>query len=95
MDRLKGLVRRRTKLATTHDKKISDDEFMAAAIGDVEWLRQSLRSKGGNISYDKNVSTLFNEVLLLFHVVYCVAKDRTYRSYHHKFFVPCTSLVTF
>ena len=59
MDRPKrGVARRRTKLVTTQDKKIADDEFMAAAIGDVEWLRQSLRSKGGIISYDKNVSKL-------------------------------------
>lgn len=51
-----GLVRRRTKLASSYDKKIANDEFMAAAIGDVEWLRQSLRSRGGVISYDQNVS---------------------------------------
>ncbi len=47
--------RRRTKLAMTSDKKIAEDEFMAAAIGDTEWLRQSLRAKGGAISFDQNV----------------------------------------
>ena len=57
MDRPKQvLVRRRTKLTSLQNKKISDDEFMAAAIGDVEWLRQSLRSKGGALDYDQNAS---------------------------------------
>ena len=31
---------------------------MAAAIGDVEWLRQSIRSKGGALNYDQNVSII-------------------------------------
>ncbi|KAL4231303.1 Ankyrin repeat domain-containing protein 53 [Mactra antiquata] len=47
--------RRRTRVG--NDKKIQDDEFMAAAIGDVEWLRQSLRDQHlekGQINYDKN-----------------------------------------
>lgn len=47
--------RRRTRVG--NDKKIQDDEFMAAAIGDVEWLRQSLRDQKlehGQINYDKN-----------------------------------------
>nr|KAG5686405.1 hypothetical protein BaRGS_023705 [Batillaria attramentaria] len=44
--------RRRTKV--TNEKKIADDEFMAAAIGDVEWLKQSLRENGSQINYDKN-----------------------------------------
>ena len=34
---------------------IADDEFMAAAIGDVEWLKQSLRDAGQDINFDKNV----------------------------------------
>ena len=46
---------RRRKIVTKSDKKIADDEFMAAAIGDVEWLRQSLRDARGKINYDKNV----------------------------------------
>ena len=57
MDRPKQvLVRRRTKLTSLQNKKIADDEFMAAAIGDVEWLRQSIRIKGGTLNYDQNVS---------------------------------------
>ena len=51
------LRRRRTRLG--NETKIQDDEFMAAAIGDVEWLRQSLRDQNlekGQINYDKNVS---------------------------------------
>lgn len=54
------LRRRRTRLG--NEKKIQDDEFMAAAIGDVEWLRQSLRDQNldkGQINYDKNVSVIF------------------------------------
>ncbi|CAL1529692.1 unnamed protein product [Lymnaea stagnalis] len=46
------LRRRRTKL--TLEKKIADDEFMAAAIGDVEWLKQSLKDSGSEINFDKN-----------------------------------------
>ena len=56
--------RRRTRVG--NDKKIQDDEFMAAAIGDVEWLRQSLRDQNiqkGEIRYDKNVrNTTPNQV---------------------------------
>ncbi|XP_071090049.1 uncharacterized protein [Haliotis cracherodii] len=47
-----ALRRRRTRIAS--EKKIADDEYMAAAIGDVEWLKQSLREIGGHINYDKN-----------------------------------------
>ncbi|CAH1784881.1 unnamed protein product [Owenia fusiformis] len=37
------------------EKKIADDEFMAAAIGDVDWLRQSVKdSRGGAVQFDKN-----------------------------------------
>ena len=53
-DSARGARRRRTKLAT--EKKIADDEFMAAAIGDVEWLKQSLRDAGPDVNFDKNVS---------------------------------------
>jgi hypothetical protein len=41
-----------------NDKRIADDEFMAAAIGDVEWLRQSLKEQKGKINFDKNVSKI-------------------------------------
>lgn len=51
-DSAHGARRRRTKLAT--EKKIADDEFMAAAIGDVEWLKQSLRDAGPDVNFDKN-----------------------------------------
>ena len=51
--------RRRTRVAS--DKRISEDEFMAAAIGDVEWLRQTLRDqKPGEVNFDKNVSFTSN-----------------------------------
>ena len=50
-----GYVRRR-RAKVTNEKKIADDEFMAAAIGDVEWLRQSLRESMQQINFDKNVS---------------------------------------
>ncbi|KAL5022802.1 hypothetical protein ScPMuIL_001957 [Solemya velum] len=48
----KPMRRRRTRIAS--DKRIAEDEFMAAAIGDVEWLKQSLREAGGQINFDKN-----------------------------------------
>ena len=51
-----GPLRKKTKPAS--DKKIAEDEFMAAAIGDVEWLKQSLRGSKGTINFDKNVSEL-------------------------------------
>lgn len=47
-----SLRRRRTKLVS--EKRIADDEFMAAAIGDVEWLKQSLKDAGTDINFDKN-----------------------------------------
>ena len=40
---------------------------MSAAIGDLQWLKQSLKSrrrKIQEISYDKNVSELFNFLIL-------------------------------
>ncbi|OWF41470.1 uncharacterized protein LOC110462323 [Mizuhopecten yessoensis] len=46
--------RKRRPRAGGNDKKIADDEFMAAAIGDVEWLKQSLRDARGQINFDKN-----------------------------------------
>lgn len=59
------LRRRRTRIG--NEKKIQDDEFMAAAIGDVEWLRQSLRDQNlekGQINYDKNVRKFQNFISL-------------------------------
>ena len=50
-----SIPRRRTRLSLP-EKKIAEDEFMAAAIGDVEWLRQSLRGTRGAVNFDKNVS---------------------------------------
>ena len=50
-----GAVQRRRANKGPPEKKIADDEFMAAAIGDVEWLRQSLRGNRGAINFDKNV----------------------------------------
>lgn len=47
--------KRRPRFANVNEKKIADDEFMAAAIGDVEWLKQSLREAKGMINFDKNV----------------------------------------
>ncbi|XP_059145680.1 ankyrin repeat domain-containing protein 53-like [Physella acuta] len=47
-----SLRRRRTKITT--EKKIADDEFMAAAIGDPEWLKQSLKDAGPELNFDKN-----------------------------------------
>ncbi|KAK7110144.1 uncharacterized protein [Littorina saxatilis] len=49
-----GGTYRRRRAKMTNEKKIADDEFMAAAIGDVEWLKQTLRENGGDIHFDKN-----------------------------------------
>ena len=38
--------------SATVKKKISDDEYMAAKIGDVQWLDQSLDGKDPNV-FDK------------------------------------------
>lgn len=46
--------KRRPRFTNVNEKKIADDEFMAAAIGDVEWLKQSLREAKGQINFDKN-----------------------------------------
>ena len=48
-----------TRIAAT-EKKISEDEFMAAAIGDVDWLKHTLKPKKGmqpptQMNFDKNV----------------------------------------
>ena len=46
---------------------------MAAAIGDQEWLRQSLRGNRGKINYDKSVSlSMFASQRLQFIVVVVV-----------------------
>ena len=54
MDSAKSRKRRPPRFANINEKKIADDEFMAAAIGDVEWLKQSLREAKGQINFDKN-----------------------------------------
>ena len=55
-DAAKGSSLRRRRTKAISEKRIADDEFMAAAIGDVEWLKQSLRDAGSDINFDKNVS---------------------------------------
>ena len=55
-------------IKTTAEKKIADDEFMAAAIGDVEWLRQSIRGNRGVINYDKNVSIFHGSNTGYYHI---------------------------
>ena len=49
----------KARIAAT-EKKISEDEFMAAAIGDVDWLKHTLKPKKGmqpqtQMNFDKNV----------------------------------------
>jgi len=53
-DAAKGSSLRRRRTKAISEKRIADDEFMAAAIGDVEWLKQSLRDAGSDINFDKN-----------------------------------------
>ncbi len=53
-DRTRPVVRRRSK---QKERRIADDEFMAAAVGDVKWLGQSLKGKGQRVVFNKNVRT--------------------------------------
>lgn len=48
-------IARRKTVTGAQEKKIAEDEFMAAAIGDVEWLKQSLRGQKGAVAFDRNV----------------------------------------
>eukprot|EP00058_Branchiostoma_floridae_P023442 XP_002608932.1 hypothetical protein BRAFLDRAFT_85494 [Branchiostoma floridae] len=57
------LPRRRTRrVVAVTKKKIVDDEFMAAAIGDVKWLEQSLRDGRSPTAMDKNVRQLYDNL---------------------------------
>ena len=43
----------------TAAQKVSEDEFMAASVGDVNWLKQSIKGKTtGSTHFDKNVCIL-------------------------------------
>lgn len=54
------------KSASSLKSKTNDDEFMAAAIGDVDWLKQSVRSaKQHPVNLDKNVSTIAIKLIML------------------------------
>ena len=57
-NRKMGKPKERKFIKTTPDKNIADDEFMAAAIGDVEWLRQSVRGCRSQVHFDANVSQI-------------------------------------
>lgn len=46
-----------TKTSASLRERNSEDEFMAAAIGDEEWLRQSVKHSK-QINFDKNVSKI-------------------------------------
>ena len=59
------------KVKGAGDKKIAEDEFMAAAIGDVEWLKQSLRGKSG-VNFDKNVSNMTLSIFSKQSIVCCL-----------------------
>ena len=53
-----ALPRHAIRIAAT-EKKIGEDEFMAAAIGDVDWLKHTLKPKKGTqsqmMNFDQNV----------------------------------------
>lgn len=55
-----------TRKKATLREKTDEDEFMAAAIGDVEWLKQSV-SKDKAIQFDRNVS--LSTVTGIFHSI--------------------------
>jgi len=48
-----------SRVSFKEKSKSNEDEFMAAAIGDEEWLRQSVRH-AKEISFDKNVRINFS-----------------------------------
>ncbi len=45
------------RIRQVQEKKIGDDEFMAAAIGDLQWLKQSQKGVR-EINYDRNVRVI-------------------------------------
>lgn len=47
----------KSRISTSVKERNSEDEFMAAAIGDEEWLRQSVRHSK-TINFDRNVRIL-------------------------------------
>ena len=49
-------MKSKSPIKNLKENKLGEDEFMAAAIGDTEWLRQSLRGSRGALTYDSNVS---------------------------------------
>ena len=67
LDSAKSRKRRPPRFANINEKKIADDEFMAAAIGDVEWLKQSLREAKGQINFDKNVRKI-KQIFVVIHL---------------------------
>ena len=67
LDSAKSRKRRPPRFANINEKKIADDEFMAAAIGDVEWLKQSLREAKGQINFDKNVRKI-KKIFVVIHL---------------------------
>ncbi|KAK2167329.1 hypothetical protein LSH36_29g01014 [Paralvinella palmiformis] len=54
MAKISSVQKRKATHIQNQEKKIGEDEFMAAAIGDVEWLKQSIRGNRGAVNYDKN-----------------------------------------
>lgn len=64
MTSLGGTSRSKTgkKTSASLRERNSEDEFMAAAIGDEEWLKQSVRHSK-HINFDKNVSNLISQTL--------------------------------
>ena len=53
-----GAPSERSSARSRQQKKVvlQDDEFMAAAIGDLEWLKHAVKKKSvGKIELDKNV----------------------------------------
>ena len=56
--KLSPFVAHRAKRHRPPGSLTDNDEFMAAAIGDTAWLKQTLKSGKNPSQYDKNVSLL-------------------------------------
>lgn len=65
-----GAISERSSAHSRKQKKVvlQDDEFMAAAIGDLEWLKHALKKKSiGRIEFDKNVCTVYKYFRTIIH----------------------------
>ena len=75
-------VRRKGKVS------LQDDEFMAAAVGDLEWLKQALKKKAPTapIEYDKNVCqpVRYNKPVKFYAIIQSLPKSSFHFAKHRE-----------